>query len=280
VTAGAAGVWGKDDVLRALWRALRGFSAHRGYFLAAGLSFYFLICLIPLVLFLIAATGFVLSSESVARGVSRRLSELVPVYQREVAAVLDRVVEARELSGLVGTSILLLFSTQLFAALRLTMNDVFGVQQRRGFVHGILYDVLMIVVMAVLFLGSIVATDVVVWASAILEPHRVPSAHPPALLLILGLTFSTALFFITYRYFPARRVAVVPALAGAVFGSVLWEAAKGVFRWYILSLGIYDRMYGASGFLIALLMFVYYTAIVFLVGGEYAAALEGRTPED
>jgi membrane protein len=81
------------------------------------------------------------------------------------------------------------------------------------------------------------------------------------------------LFFVAYRYFPHHRVPIWPAMAGALLASVLWEAAKQTFRWYILTLGVYDRIYGPLGALVALSMFVYYSGIVFVLGAELAAAL-------
>ena len=88
--------------------------------------------------------------------------------------------------------------------------------------------------------------------------------------------FSTGLFFVVYRYFPHRRPRLGAALAGALLASMLWEAAKQLFRWYILSLGVYDQIYGPLGVLVALTMFVYYSGIVFVLGAEYVAALEAR----
>ena len=68
----------------------------------------------------------------------------------------------------------------------------------------------------------------------------------------MAVGFNTALFFIAYRYFPHRRVPVGAALCGAILASLLWEAAKQLFRWYILSFGAYDKIYGPLGALVAL----------------------------
>ena len=54
---------------------------------------------------------------------------------------------------------------------------------------------------------------------------------------------------------------------------MLWETAKQLFRWYISTLGVYDRIYGPLGALVALSMFVYYSGIVFVLGAEFAAAV-------
>jgi membrane protein len=66
------------------------------------------------------------------------------------------------------------------------------------------------------------------------------------------------------------------ALAGALAGALLWEVAKQLFRVYIRGLGMYDQIYGTLGVLVAFVMFVYYSAIVFVFGGAYAASLDGR----
>jgi membrane protein len=69
---------------------------------------------------------------------------------------------------------------------------------------------------------------------------------------------------------------VPAAIGGAILASVLWESAKQIFRWYILSVGVYDRIYGPLGVLVALSMFAYYSGVVFVLGAEFAAALRGK----
>jgi membrane protein len=188
-----------------------------------------------------------------------------------------RIIATRNLSGVLGTVILLLFSTQFFAAARLVMGDIFGEPKGRGIVRGLLYDVLLIMVVGALFLANVVVTLVALWfKSWFLDPADVPLQWARSMFLGLALVFDTALFFMAYRYFPARRVPAGVALAGALLASVLWEIAKHLFRWYILSVGVYDAIYGTLGVLMALIMFTYYTGIVFILGAEFAAALERR----
>lgn len=260
-----------------LWKALGGFVAHRGFFLAAGLSFYLLICLIPMLFLLVSVAGFVLASETATQAVLHQLAQIVPVYRKELSEALVRIVATRNLSGLLGTVILLLFSTQLFGALRLIMNDIFGVRRGRGLFRGMLYDVLMLAVMGTMFLASIVITDFFFWIRAfILTPAQMPREWIRWMFVALAVGFNTGLFFVVYRYFPNRKVQEGAALAGALLASVLWEAAKQLFRLYIISFGVYDQVYGPLGVLVALTMFAYYTGVVVILGAEYAAAVEGR----
>lgn len=262
-------------VTRALWLAVGRFVAHGGFFLAAGLSFYLLVCLIPLLLFLISVTGFVLTSEAAAQAVLNQLARIVPVYREELAEILSSIVRERKIAGLVGTATLVFFATQLFSACRLVMNRAFAVRRGRGWVHGMLHDVVMIVVMGALFLGSIVLTDLLVWFKRlVLGSEEMPPVWVGVTFVTLGLLFNVALFFTAYRNFPNRHVPVAIAIWGALLASTLWEAAKQAFRWYIGSLDVYGRVYGPVAALVGLTMFAYYSAIVFVLGAEFGASLE------
>jgi len=243
-------------------------------FLASGLAFNLLICLIPILFFLVSLAGFVLSRRAAAETVVNHLAQLAPVYKDELHEVLAQVVRRRGLSGLLGTAVLLLFASQLFASLRLVLNEVFGFTRGPGFLHGMLKDLLLLFVMGVLFFASIVIADVFGWLKILLMvPVGMPLEWIRSAFIAIAGAFSTALFFIAYRYFPHRKVPAGAALAGALLASLLWEAAKQLFRWYILSIGVYDKIYGPLGALVALSMFVYYSGIVFVLGAEFAAAL-------
>jgi membrane protein len=92
----------------------------------------------------------------------------------------------------------------------------------------------------------------------------------------LSLLISGTMFYLGYRYVPRRRPRVMAALGGAVMASVLWEVAKQLFALYIKRFGLYDQIYGPLGVLVAFVMFVYYSAIVFVLGAAYVAALDSR----
>jgi membrane protein len=263
-------------MLIAWWRAIRGFYNHNGFFLAAGLAFYFLICLIPTLFLFVSLAGFALSSEAASQAVLDRLGQIVPVYRHEMKEILTRIIATRSLSGLLGTLILVVFSSQMFGAQRFALNQVFGVRRGRGFFKGWASDTLMIFVMGALFLLSIAVTDLVAWLRVFVFAAGTPRVWLRTLTTVIAIGFNTVLFFVAYRYFPSRHVDAWPTLWGALLASVLWETAKQVFRWYILTFGVYDQLYGTLGALVALSMFVYYSGMVFILGAEYTAALEAR----
>jgi membrane protein len=231
---------------------------------------------VPFVLLLVAGGAFLVSDERVMREVLDRLATLLPVYQTEMEAILRGVIDARGVTSVVGTLILLLFASQLFAATRLVLNRVFQ-HKGRSLIHGMLFDLWMILVLGVLFLVTIGVTATFAWIRRIallLGRGSLVGAilHWAGLSLVLVLDM--ALFAVLYRFVPNRRIRWSSVLAGSLATAVLWELAKQAFRWYIEQIGVYSAVYGSLGVTIALMMWVYYSAIAFVLGAAFIRGLE------
>jgi membrane protein len=235
------------------------------------------VCIVPFVLLVVAGGAFLVSDEMVLRQVMDRLGALLPVYHSEMESMLRGVVSARGVSSVVGTLILFLFASQLFAATRLVLNRIFQ-RKGRSLIHGLLYDLWMILVLATLFLVTIGISAGFTWVRglSLLGSGSGASAvfHWAGLLLIL--LFDVALFAVVYRYVPTRRVEWGSVLAGSLATALLWEVAKELFRLYIEDVGVYSAVYGSLGVTIAVMMWIYYTAIVFVLGAVLIRVLEER----
>ena len=90
----------------------------------------------------------------------------------------------------------------------------------------------------------------------------------------LALVLDTTLFLVLYRFVPNTRVPWASVVIGSTGAAGLWEVAKQVFRWYIEGIGLYSAVYGSLGAAIALMMWVYYSALVFVLGACLVRALE------
>ncbi len=258
--------------------SVRWFWAHDGFFLAAGLSFYVVICVVPCVLLLIAGGGFLLSDERVIQEVVNQLTEILPVYRSDVEQILTSVARARGISGLVGTIILLVFASQLFAATRFVLNRMFGLKGRTFF-GGLLFDLGMMVILTLLFFVTMGITAAFVWMKNLvtLFGHGFVFATLLAWAwLFLAVVFDTALFVLLYRFVPIQRICWPSVVTGSVTTAVLWEIAKQIFRFYIEGVGVYSTMYGSLGVTIALIMWIYYSAVVFVLGAAVIRVLEER----
>src|SRR3989442_4647695 len=205
--------------MRVLRTTVAQFRHHRGFFMAAGLAFSFLTCLVPILFFIVSLAGFVLSRKAASELVLRQLSELIPVYREELHASLAEIIRRRSLSGLLGTAVLLLFASQLFSSLRLVLNDIFGVNQGPGLFREIGKDLILLLIMGILFLASIVAFDLFGWFRLfLLTPAQMPAERIRSIFMALAVGFNTMLFFLMYRYFPHQRVSAGAGVALALPG--------------------------------------------------------------
>ena len=257
--------------------AFSRFLAESGFFLAAGLAFFFLVCVVPLLLLGASTLGFVLSSEAAAQEAVNQLTRNFPVYRNEIAAAVLRIIETRAVSGIAGTFTLVFFSTPLFGATRLIMHRMLGVRAGGGYVSNLLLDFGMVLVLTVMLFASSSVTWLFQWFQEfILKPIHIGSQWTYAITVAFSVTLSTMMFYFGYRYVPRRRPRIWAALVGGLLAGMLWEVAKQLFRLYIRKVGIYDQIYGPLGVLVAFVMFVYYSAIVFVFGAAYVASLDSR----
>ena len=257
--------------------AFARFFAESGFFLAAGLAFFFLVTVIPLLLLGASTLGFVLSSEEASREVVAQVTRNFPVYRREITAAILRIVETRAVSGIAGTLMLIFFSTPLLSATRFILHRMLGVRQGGSYVGNIVLDSFMVLILTVLLFAASSVTWLFQWfQDFVVRPAHLAPEWAYSIAIGFSITLSTMMFYFAYHYVPRRRPRISAALAGGVLTAVLWEIAKQLFRLYIRKVGVYDQIYGPLGVLVAFVMFVYYSAIVFVFGAAYVASLDSR----
>ena len=102
---------------------------------------------------------------------------------------------------------------------------------------------------------------------------------PPGTVLAgVPLLLVAAIFLILYRWAPPQPLAWGPAIVGAGLGGTLWHLAKRAFEWYLLRFARHDLVYGILGSFIGLLLWVYYTSLIFLLGAVVALACWRNRP--
>jgi membrane protein len=91
---------------------------------------------------------------------------------------------------------------------------------------------------------------------------------------VLPAVFSFVIFLILYRWVPNTRVSWRQAVTGAAFVAVVWELAKEGFTWYLSSgLVRYRLVYGSLGAVVALMLWVYLSSLLALLGAHLSAAV-------
>lgn len=184
------------------------------------------------------------------------------------------------------------FSTRLFAGVRTSLNDIYDVSSRpaprRNFVinwlAGKLRDMGMVVAVVVLFLANtLLSTGLAIIASRGRE--QLPqfaffvSTVGRVLGELLALSFSISLFYVTYRYASLRRLPWRTALLASTFTALLFEVAKRLYGLYLANFASLEGPLGDAniGAAVLFVLWVFYTAIVFLLGGVVAETWELRS---
>jgi membrane protein len=249
------------------------------FFLAGGIAFNVLIAAVPFLLMLIAIFGFVLPAmvEDPQQAAVNYVVSFLPASQVVVTytrAVVDDIIAGRTQAGLVGLLLFIWFSTRLIGSLRSVLREVFDLQEDRGIIEGKIFDAIMVMILGTLFLANTgitiaieaVHTYGVQWLG--LQEFAEVRALQAVYGQLLAFGFIFLMFVLMYRYLPARRIPWRIAVIGATFTSVVWELFKAAFAWYVANYADYTTTYGALATLIILVFWIYYSAVVFILGGE------------
>jgi membrane protein len=109
--------------------------------------------------------------------------------------------------------------------------------------------------------------------AASLDRLSMPSGLEAAVLRVVPVAVSAALFFLLYRIIPNRHVPARHALAGGILAAAVFEMMKSVFAAYIRAVPTYQLVYGAFASIPIFLVWLYLSWLVVLLGAEFTASL-------
>lgn len=262
------------------------------FFMAGAVAFSILVAALPLLLLAIGICGYVLSAQ-VPDPVEAIVSVVIGMMPEGsvgldvagiVRTVVASVIEQRSGFTLFGALVFTWFATRLVGTLRVVLRDIFDVAQDRGILHGMLFDVVVVVVGALLLTLNLGVT--VTFEAAMGFGGEVLGVGGDALgaaewvfghgVALLSVWF---LFLIIYRYLPAGRVSWRTSMVAATFSAIAHEAIKVGFSWYATDVVDYTSTWGSIAVVGLLIFWIYYEAVVFILGGEIAHAYALRKAE-
>jgi membrane protein len=254
-------------------------------FLASALSFDLILTAIPFLVLLVGVIGTLVQHQITSEQISlaELLGRILPTggeagreAVQQVEAMLEGAVASRGRLTLVGLPLFLYFSTRLFGGLRAALNEVFDTEENRPFPLAKLLDLTLVLITASLLLVSALLPA--------LEAGTVPHLGDGFLvewmyrlsLEIIAFAFSTVLFFLVFKLLPSRRIAWRTALVAAVCCALAFEVAKRLYALYVSHFVTLDRLASNAnvGAFLLLIVWVYYTSLVFLFGGEIAESYD------
>lgn len=244
--------------------------------MAAAISFFALLSLMPLFLLAASTMGFFLgSSEEAFRQIVTAVKRFFPrATARDIEKLLLPLVQKKAIAGGLGLLLLGWVAFGLFEAVERAINAIWGQATTRSFLHRQLGAFLIMLGSGTLLLLAFGVS----WLALLLQAidlalaDRLPFRITPLwdlLLLFVPMLLTIGMFTFIYSVASARFIPFKEALTGGLAAGVLWQAAKLAFNWYILHFAHwYANIYGLLGGLIALLLWVFYTSLLLLLGAE------------
>ena len=276
---------------RSLWSILKGTTQNwlddQASSISAALAFYCAFSLAPLLIISVTIAGWIVGSDLAFSYVGTQVTML---FGRQSAKlILEAMESAQSTDGLWATVLsavmLLIGASTVFAALESALRQVWGGRDMprhgwRPFVRTRLISFGFILAVGFLLLVSLTLTTALAALRGYVLRHFEGMVSMFAGLdFLVSVGLGTGLVALMYRYLPARRLPWRQVFTGALVTALLFHLGRWVIGLY-LGRATQPTAYGAAASFAALLLWLYYSAQIFLFGAEFTACLgRSRKPE-
>ena len=269
------------NLLRFVLDVFKAFQRHGCASLAASLAFFSLLSLFPLVFLLLYGISFLVTQDVIGEQfLLSFLKGFLPSLGERLAEELHRISALESVRWIVFLSFAW-FGALVFYELDYALNVVFESTWRRHPLISTAISVASLGATGLLLIVSYVATQTInfligyvprLWGLDLVGL----AAHDFLLTYTLPFVLAFLTVSLLYRYVPRRRPEWREAMVGAMTFGVLWVAAKLLFVTYSGYATVYVRLYGSLLEVVLLLLWVYYSAVLLLLGAVIAHKLQQR----
>jgi membrane protein len=242
----------------------------------AAIAFYTIFSIAPVLVIVIAIAGLIFGREAAEGEIVRQLSGLMGQESAEALEAMIRSASNRQsgiIATIIGTATLLLTATGVFGEMQTSLNAIWKAQPGTSTVSQLVRARIASLGLIVA-LGFVLMVSLVVSAALTAFGSYLQSVFPgvhfllQALNFVLSLVLISALFAAIYKILPDTPIAWWHVIAGAVVTALLFTIGKTIIGLYIGSSKVASS-YGAAGALVVVLLWVYYSAQIFLLGAEF-----------
>jgi membrane protein len=253
--------------------------------LAAGVAFYSLIALFPAIAAGVSSYALFANAATISKHLAIA-SDIVPtggldILRDEITRIAAKSDGKLTFGFLVGLCIALWSANAGMKAIFDALNIIYDEEEKRGLIRLNLVS-LFFTICAIA--GAGLAVTLVVVFPLFLAAFGVTSSdHPIVAYLRWPMMFVLIIFALSvlYRYGPSRRRAKWRWISfGGVFAALAWLVVSALFSWYLGNFANYNATYGALGAVVGLMMWMWLSTIVVLVGGELNSEIEHQTARD
>lgn len=252
--------------------------------MAAALSFYTIFSLSPVLVIVIAVVGSIFGRQAVRGEIVGQIGDLLG---RDGAKVVQSVIRnaSVETSGIfptiLGVGVMILASVIVFLELKESLNIIWGIEMRpgrpiRNLIKNRLISFAMVIGSGVLLLVSIIISAVLSGLRQFLLdviPRFVPLLQ--WINWMVSILMVTLVFALIFKYIPDARIEWKYIWIGSIVTSALFLLGKFIIGLYLGS-SSYQSVYGTAGSLVVVLIWIYYTALIFFWGAEFTQVIRNR----
>jgi membrane protein len=249
----------------------------------AAIAFYTVTSIAPVLLIVIAIAGLAFGRDAAQNAITDQLSSLTG---RQVAEVLQAAIASASNSSsgifatIVGVVTLLVTASGVFGEMQSALNAIWKTKSR-GTTLSRLVRARAASLGLVVALGFILLVSLVVSTGLTAFGTYLDSVLPFGQMILMALNAIVSLALISflvgaiYKVLPDRTLRWRDVIIGAIVTGILFTIGKSLISWYIGSSAVASS-FGAAGGLIVLLLWVYYSAQIFLLGAEFTKVYANR----
>jgi membrane protein len=250
--------------------------------IGAALAFYCAFSLAPLLVIISTIAGLIIGATAAYGQIGNQMDALFGPATAKI--LLGAVKSSQQVHGIIAAWVsavtLVVSATSVLAALEAALENIWdsaalAPQGIMGWIRRRLLSLGFILALGFLLLVSLtVTTCLATLRRHVAANHAALVGTIGALDLLLSLLLISGLFAVIFRYMPARRLPWRVVLAGGLLTAVLFYIGRWAIGLY-LAHSTQPTAYGAAASFAALLLWLYYTAQIFLFGAEFTACLGG-----
>ena len=249
---------------------------------SAGVAFFGMLSVFPAlaaliaILSLIADPDVVVSQLEEMRGLMP--DDVYDIFHAQIVALVSTSSDTLGWAGLVSVAVALWSARAGVAALMKGLNAAYDTEARatwRHYVRALLLTISLVTLGIVALLAVVVAPVLL----AFFPLGGVASVFAEALRFFIAATVVFASIGLLYRFGPNRRPTRTQVFTlGSVFAGFSWVGLSYAFSFYVANFGNYNEIYGSIGAVIAMMIWLWITSFLVLVGAALNAELEARLP--
>jgi membrane protein len=241
----------------------------------AAIAFYAITSLAPVLLIAIAVAGLVFGNDAAQGALSGQFSALMG---KEATDVLQSVIASASaksssiVATVSGIAMLIATASGVFGEMQAALNKIWKTRSREStlsrLVRARITSLGLVAALGFLLMVSLVVSAGLTAFASYLDRLPVGALLLYALNFVISWLLFAVLFGAIYKVLPDRSLQWKDVIVGALITSLLFNIGKTLISWYIGSSAVASS-YGAAGGLIVLLLWVYYSAQIFLFGAEF-----------